>query len=376
VNAASSGEGSLRVTGLAIRNLRCLESTSLDALAPLNLFYGRNGSGKTSMLEAIGLLSIGKSFQVSKSRDLIRHGCDALSVTGRIEVAPERVARVGVSKTGGETEVSWNGARLSSASDLAERVPMIFVTPDSIDIVRGGPAQRRRVLDKTMFHVEPAFASVFKNFQRAAGQRAALLRRTTDPAAHAFWHATLGETAARLDAWRQSACEALEAEIRAMDWPSGLPEIALEYKRGWPHGRELDALLAESLDSDRRTGRMAYGPQRAEIRFSCEAGDVRSVFSRGQARVVATAVLLAQWQIIAAASGRRPIILFDDLGAELAPDFRTWVCRQLGETRAQRFVTVTERALIDQAFLEGDTAVFHVEHGAAHRENGPLTGRG
>lgn len=364
------------LTRLEVRRLRCIEHLVLEDLSLKNLLFGRNGSGKTSLLEALGLLSMGKSFQAGKSRDLIQRAADDLEVRGAVRFPGGRDAEVLVRKSGSQTHAHWNRIDVGAASELSSKLPMVVVTPDSIDLVRGGPAQRRRVLDKTMFHVEPSFRSVFRDYQRAVSQRAALLRSGAAPGAFGYWHEAIAQTATRLDTWRREASNRLATALEAMPWPDELPRIRLEYKRGWPEGDALSELLHDALASDRQTGRMRYGPQRAEIRFGSDEGDVRHAFSRGQARVVATALLLAQWQIIASASGVGPILLFDDLGAELARDYRAWVAERLAETAAQVFVTATERGLVDEGLIGADAAVFHVEHGNARRVNAPVPGRG
>lgn len=375
---SSGGPGvePVALTRLEVRRLRCIEHLVLDGLSRKNLLFGRNGSGKTSLLEALGLLSMGKSFQAGKSRDLIQRGAEALEVSAALRFPGGRAAEVRVRKSGSGTCARWNSIDVGAASELSSKLPMVVVTPESIDLVRAGPAVRRQVLDKTMFHVEPSFRSVFRDYQRAVSQRAALLRGAAKPRDFRYWHEAIAETAARLDSWRREACEWLGAALEALPWPSDLPSIRLEYKRGWPEDAALSVLLDEALASDRQTGRMRYGPQRAEIRFVSDQGDVRHAFSRGQARVVATAVLLAQWQIIASASGVGPILLFDDLGAELARDYRTWVAERLAETAAQVFVTATERGLVDEGLIGADATVFHVEHGQAWRMNASGAGRG
>ena len=361
----------VRLKRLEVRRLRCIEHLVLEDLSLKQFLFGRNGSGKTSLLEAIGLLSMGKSFQAGKTRDLIRRGAEDLEVRAAVRFPGGRDAEVLVRKGSSGTRACWNGMDVSAASELSARLPMVVVTPDSIDLVRGGPALRRRILDKTMFHVEPGFRSVFRDYQRAVSQRAALLRTSAHPRAFRYWHDTIAETAHRLDNSRREAATKLADVLGAMPWPTDLPRIQLNYRRGWPDDEALSSLLDEALVADRQTGRMRYGPQRAQIRFATDLGDIRHAFSRGQARVVATAVLLAQWQVIAGSSGLGPILLFDDLGAELAEDYRAWAAGRLAEMAAQVFVTATERGLINEDLIGAEAGVFHVEHGTARRVNAP-----
>src|SRR5690242_8905968 len=160
---------------LTVHNLRCVEDAELSLHPGRNLIWGGNGSGKTSLLEAIFLLGRGRSFRTRNSERLIRHGQPRLTVFGRTAADRPNAMGVQVARTGGTT-ARLNGATVGSLTELSQAFPVQVIDPGVHKLVEEGGFRRRRWMDWAVFHVEPGFADRWVRYTRAVKQRNAALR--------------------------------------------------------------------------------------------------------------------------------------------------------------------------------------------------------
>ena len=166
----------MRLRELRIRDLRAIESADLLLHPRLNAFVGPNGAGKTSALEAMHLLSYGRSFRRGPRQHLIRRTAGALSVYAELEHDPGGVDRLGlmIPATGGEVELHVNGGAEQRLGELLRRCAVCCHEPGSHELIAGPAELRRAYLDWSLFHVEPAFWATWRRYQRALQQRNAL----------------------------------------------------------------------------------------------------------------------------------------------------------------------------------------------------------
>ncbi|MBI5616336.1 MAG: DNA replication/repair protein RecF [Gammaproteobacteria bacterium] len=352
----------MRLESLQVLNVRRLQDARLEATAETNLIWGPNGSGKTSILEAIHLLGTGRSFRSHKAGEVITHGAASLVVAGTVREAPNSALRsLGIEKTSSTTRIRADGEPLKSASQLADALPVLTLTADSYHLLDGGPAIRRALLDRTLFHVEHAYLEKLKRAYRALQQRNELLRKGEFSRIE-IWNAQFVVHAEEMDQIRRGATDRLNRLLAEFSASNDLPEVALDYRRGWKAGMSLAELLEQHSVRDREMGFTGDGPHRAEVRISCAGRPAAQVVSRGQGKLVLAVLLAAHAELIAEKSGRRPVLLVDDLAAELD---RTSVRKALSTllgTRCQTFLTTIEPEVFANA-IDASTKVFHVEQG-------------
>jgi DNA replication and repair protein RecF len=342
-----------------VSNFRCLENADLDLSDGFNLIYGANASGKTSLLEALAYLGRGKSFRGAATTNLIRHGESEFVLFGETE-SNGRSRKLGVRNSRDGLEVRVDGSGDGGVAALADALPLQVIDPDVHNLVAGGPEMRRRFLDWVAFHVEHDHLHVWRRFRRALKQRNAALRSKSSPAAIRSWNAEFVELSARLDDSRQRA---LDVAIDSLvEYGAGLlgTELGFAYQRGWNKDRSLEQALEEGLERDLQQGSTQHGPHRADLRISYDERQARKLVSRGQQKLLASAMILAATETAQTALERPLLLLLDDPAAELDAES---LARLLAAVRGLGCQVVASSLDRDTLETPPGAAVFHVEHG-------------
>lgn len=356
----------MHLTRLDIAGLRRFERVTLAPGAGLNLLTGDNGAGKTSVLEALHLMAYGRSFRGRVRDGLIGTGVEAVEVFVEWrEVAAERSRKAGLRHYGQAWEGRLDGAGITHLGDLCAALAVVTFEPGSHALVTGGGESRRRLLDWGLFHVEPGFLPFWRRYARALKQRNASLKcRARDSEVDA-WDHELAEAGESITRARQRYVEQLQPHLQAAvaDLLPAAGGARLEFLPGW---RRDELTLADALllarERDRAAGFTSLGPHRADWRIDYADIPGREALSRGQAKLTALAILLAQAELHAGLRGEWPIVALDDLGSELDRAHQRRVVARLLASGAQVFITGTETpsAIRD---MEAPVTLFHVEQG-------------
>jgi len=366
------------LTRLDIHNVRNLADVRLAGLSAANILYGANGSGKTSVLESIHLLSAARSFRSHTARSVISHGAGHLTVYGKVAPVVEgnsvRERSLGVQRSrNGESDIRVSGSPVRSAAQLAAELPVLVLNSGSFDLLTGSPRDRRRFLDWGVFHVEHNYISVWQRYQRCIKQRNTLLRRGNIPDAELMsWTNELAAAGESLTLSRQAYFSRLStrfAQVIASVLPDSLP-VTLRFRRGWDREISLLDALNAGLVVDREQGYTHSGPQRADIRIFAGDASAADTLSRGQQKLVVSALKLAQGHLFAE-DGREEgcIFLLDDLPSELDKEHLRLICEEVERTRAQIFISCIDLADLCNVWRPPDSlSVFHVEHGQIMRK--------
>ena len=358
----------MQLTRLDIRDLRRFNEVSLAPAPGLNLLVGDNGAGKTSVIEALHLLAYGRSFRGRVRDGLVRSGAAAVEVFVEwVEPAPHapRVRRAGLRHSGADWTGRLDGESVGQLGELCAALAVVTFEPGSHDLIHGSSDLRRRFVDWGLFHVEPGFMGPWRRYARALKQRNVLLKqRVTDYQLDA-WDQELAQTGEALTEQRQSYLTQLVPYVVALADELGpaLGAARLSYLPGW---RREEMPLADALllarDRDLLAGHTSVGPHRADWRLDFAAIPGRDALSRGQAKLAALAVLLAQADLHRAVTGQSPVFCLDDLASELDRAHQRRVLQRLADAGSQVFVSGTE---IPPAVAELglEHRLFHVEHG-------------
>lgn len=349
-----------RLETLRVEGFRCLHPSDL-AFGERTTILGPNGAGKTSLLEAIFFLARGRSFRTRNNRKLVQTGADQLLV--RAELAGQgTVHRAGIQLSSAGLERRMDG-EAAAPQALASALPVVVIDPNIHALIEGGPDARRGFLDWGVFHVEPQYLVHFKRYRRALTQRNAALK-AEEPDLSA-WNGALLEAGETVTSARLRYIEAISEALAALGEALLDQPIRVSYRPGWAQDRSFGEALAEAEAKDRERGITHVGPHRGELVLALGEAPLRDHASRGQQKLAAAVLALAQVEILNAQDRAfEPLLLVDDPMAELGPAFLERFLHQLDRTPAQLVVT----GLTEAVKLPGEQGpLFHVEQGNFHR---------
>jgi len=345
------------LTRLEISNIRNLQSVRVDLKPGFNALCGPNGSGKTSFLEAVYLLGRGTSFRSKDLSRILPSGAQQFYVSGKLDAS---ISTLGVEFQASGIQFRIAGQKARGRLELAEHLPLLFISPESQALVSEGPQQRRRFLDWGVFHVEPEFLPAWRLYQRALKQRNKSLG---SPGVETVWDLELARTSELITKLRRDYLDRLSPYVEVyLQKLVGLEGVSLNFAPGWRQDLSYLEALRASLPQDREYGYTRQGPHRADVVLRIENRLARDTLSRGQQKLLVFAMLLAQVALLNEVAAIQPLIMIDELAAELDVAHRERVLRVLAELKAQIFITVTEqRALTQDDKLPINW--FHVEQG-------------
>jgi len=407
---------------LKISTFRNLNGASLEFSPQFNWIYGKNGSGKTSFLETIYLLSTGRSFRTRHAEEFIQDGHTSCVTAGSVfSKKGSQTIRLGVErhKTDG-LRLRMNEQSCETLSEWVKVLPIQLINVDSYQLLGGPPKPRRQFLDWAMFHVEHSFYMHLQRYRRALKQRNAALRtpsfKNRDAVTH--WNIELIEAGESINAMRREFLDTFypvfehhlnkllhlsgkgdgdaqsqreSNQVRESNQAEKLNQskvstqergskedqnlesrinISLAFKSGWNEKLSLEEALIASLDRDLALGYTSAGPHRADFSFYLEDDiPVETRLSRGQLKMFTSALFLARSHFVSAARDQDPVCLVDDLCSELDDEATERLLQGLMAQQAQVFITSIEKSVIE-TFLEKICSnsplrykMFHVEHG-------------
>ena len=358
----------MAISRVEIRDLRNLESVMLEPGEGINILSGANGAGKTSVLEGIYMLGRGRSFRTSQARPIIREGCDCVEVVG-VASGQSRVVG-GIRRRGKSSLIRINGESVSRMSELARVFPVQLVTPRSHELLERGPELRRRFLDWGLFHVEQSYGETIARYNRVLRQRNEALKRKGGEAAH--WEEQLSTLGEQIHLSRGRYLKSLVDSLTPLERQLKLPgNVELSMVRGWGGTDGLQNALVRRRDQDNRAGFTSAGPHRDDIRIQSEGASAVDRLSRGQQKMLVLGLILAQMLRVAEEIGHAPVLLVDDLAAELDTNARARVIEFLVERSIQVFISTLEPGLLGG--LPRSAAMFHVEQGCLQRQTKATT---
>lgn len=338
-------------------SFRCFETASFQPGPGFNLVAGANGSGKSSLLEALFFLGRGSSFRAARAEAAIRFDAERATLFARLGVGV--ATRVGLEIARGDGLGIRVDGNPGTRADLARALPVQILDPASHELVSGAPAVRRQFLDWGVFHVEHAFLNAWQRYRRALQQRNASLK-TRNAAGAWVWDETLATEGALVDGCRRRALQRMLPRVAAVGERLLGAEVEVSYLSGWAEGTELQEALVASRDRDLQMATTQVGPHRADFRISVRTRRARDTVSRGQEKLVAATLTLAQVELVADARGQTIVLLVDEPGADLDREHLSRLLAAVAAAPVQAFVTSLDPAAVA---LPAAARRFHVERG-------------
>ena len=350
---------------LSVHNIRNLAEVKLE-FTQLNIIYGENGSGKTSLLEAIHYLALGRSFRTHLASRVIHHDHDNLIVWGRANGHSVGVQRF----KNGDVTIKVDGDKINKLTSLVEYLPLQLITPESFTLLTGGPKTRRQFVDWGVFHTDNEFHPLWNKCKRLLKQRNALLKRKASYREISYWDRELVQHAQQLSALRNNYINSFNPVLQGII-ERFLPDVCVKvtYTQGWDKKVELLQLLESNYQRDVALGYTTAGPHKADLRLRCGNVPVQDALSRGQLKLLVCALRIAQGVHLREQVNKQTIYLVDDISSELDTNKRQVLIDQLVDTQAQLFLSVIDVSQIELQTSKYQTRMFHVKQGVVIQDN-------
>jgi DNA replication and repair protein RecF len=359
----------MSITSLRILDFRNLAAAEISpCVQGLNIICGDNGSGKTSLLEAIYYLGLGRSFRSSTATRMIKHESLKFSLFAQLISENERLIPIGAERdVHGISRSRLAEQDVTSIAELASLLPILIINSQSHQLFEAGPIFRRKYLDWGLFYHFKQFLPCWRQFERVLKQRNVILRDKRPRNELEPWTAELIKLALELDRYRHQYIHELTAIISELAAELlNLPPIELSYDSGWPKDADLNALFVSKWADEYRFGYTLYGPHRADLEVKIQQVPAKYFLSRGQQKLLICAMILAQGMLLAKHANKGLIYLIDDLPAELDLHSRQKLISLLSRQPTQIFITAVDAGTICDLTTISNVPmkVFHVEHGS------------
>ena len=365
----------MKLVAIACEDFRNLHGVELAPHPRFNILEGRNGQGKTNLLEAIHLLGLLRSFRDAQLQTMIAF--DAPRATIRATLEREGVERtIGIELSPKGKRVVLDGRVVTEAAAVVGQLSVVLFGPEDLELTKGGPTVRRRFLDRAVFGVWAAYYDEARAYVTALRNRNRLLKDAAsgpaDPTMLDVFDVELARRGARV-LWRRLSfvCELrplLEEVFGAISGGRLAADVAYDGGRACPAGGDEDELevflltrLRATRESDLRRGYTGAGPHSDDLAVTIDGRSARLFASQGQHRALALALKIAEMQRIEEALGASPVLLLDDVSSELDRERNAHLMHYLDRGGGQVFITTTDRSWIR---VTGESQVFRVADGS------------
>jgi DNA replication and repair protein RecF len=368
------------VRALSLTGFRSYEQLEVSLVDGPHVIVGQNAAGKTNLLEALVVLSSGRSHRSGADVDLIHWGSPfarshAVVSSGTRDMELE-VVIAAQAMAGGRKRIRINGVN-RRANALAPVLRTVLFAPEDMLLVVGSPSLRRNLLDALVVQREASAAAVMSTYARALTQRNSLLRRLRDelgsPEELRYWDGVIIEAGGHILDWRHETLDRLAAPLAAAhtEIAPQESELTLRYVsnvEARPDETRTDALrrrLAETAEKEVWNGATLVGPHRDDLAFISGGREMTLFASRGQQRTAILALKLAELDLLTEIDGRPPLLLADDVFSELDPDRRAHLVRRIGGL-PQALITTTTASDLDPALVAA-SSVWEVVPGSVRQ---------
>ena len=340
---------------IELKNFRNYKNQKLELNKNVNVLYGENAQGKTNIIESIFLCSMGKSFRAKKDKEMIKLDEDSCSV----EVEYEKSDREGKIKIeiGNKKNIFVNDIKIKRLSELLGKINIVIFTPDDIEIIKGGPDQRRKFLDIMISQLRPNYILILSLYQKTIEQRNNYLKQIKeeqkDENLLEIWDEKLAEYAIKICEYRKEFIEKLKPKMEKLhkEITNNKEEIKIEYVTECLDKKIYLDLLKERRKLDILKGFTTKGVHRDDFVIYINGRQLNVYGSQGQQRTSILTLKLAELNLIYDEIGEYPILLLDDFMSELDKSRRESLVQHIKET--QVIITCTDKlALENFEYLE------------------------
>ncbi|AFT66044.1 DNA replication/repair protein RecF [Cycloclasticus sp. P1] len=358
----------MSLVDVQIKDVRNIENIIFQPSPKLNIIVGPNGSGKTSILESLYILSRARSFRTQNITKVLSHNKDSLIVFAQL--AYVNVShKIAIKKNKHKTIIRINARSEKKSSELSRLFHAHLIRPESQTLLENGGVDRRAFIDTGVFHVKHSFLNISKQYNHLLKQRNKLLK-TKQLDTLTVWNNKLIEYGTIVSHEREKYLELLDKELKGIACQFiGDAEVTLNYLKGWDKSLSFEDALNKAKDRDILYGFTTAGAHKADIKVLVNGRLAQDYLSRGQMKLLVIAMYLAQIKLMRDRVSKSVCVLLDDLGAELDRENVRKVMFFLQKLNIQTFVTTTNIDLFLEFIDAKETKVFHVKRGVMQIED-------
>lgn len=369
----------MKVERLDLKNFRNYESQTIVFGDGVNILYGENAQGKTNILEALYITATGKSQRTNNYQDMIKYGSDGFEIS--LEAATrERINCVNIRysrEKGKYAEI--NGIRRNRISDILGAMNMIFFSPETLDIVKGAPAQRRKFLDILLCQVSKSYLFSLQQYNRLVKNKSLALKKGRNDRKYdeiiPIWNANIAKHGGKIAYIRDRTVrrlnEYMKEEIRKISNYREDSDLVYKTYTGCYlsadeayYAERLTSKLKEGMDREKKMGQCLYGPHRDDVEILLNGMNSRQYCSQGQQRSLALALVLSELKWIEEIKGDTPVLLLDDVMSELDHGRQEYLVK--GLKNIQTIITTTDDHILSHGGF-GNANKYKVVNGTVNK---------
>lgn len=353
-----------------LENFRNYDNLDIEFKKDFNLIYGNNAQGKTNILEAIYLSAIGKSFQTNKDNEMIKIGKEKAKVEIEYETK-DREGKITVEIAEKKT-FFINGIKQKKISDIIGKINIVLFYPDNIDIIKGGPAERRRFLDIMISQLKPNYIHILNKYLKTLEQRNAYLKQikfdNKSKDMLEIWDESLSGLSYQIYTYRSEYIQKIKEKIKVIhnkitNCGQQDEKIEISFISSGKTQKEYYENLIKNRENDIRKGYTSTGSHRDDFEIIINDKKVNIYGSQGQQRTSVLSLKLTELNIIQDEIGEPPILLLDDFMSELDENRRNNLTNAIENN--QVFITCTDKILVE----EKNNTIYHIENAKLSKGN-------
>ncbi len=335
----------MKIKDIKLKNFRNYEDEKASFSEKINIFIGKNGQGKTNLLEALYFSSMGRSFRTSKDKELIRIGMDFTNIhINYIRDGYDETFK-GIIRKDGKKKLEKSGIVLEKISELMGEILTVIFSPEDLKIVKEEPEKRRKFIDKELCQLSPKYLNSLSKYKKLLLQKNMYLKgEKIDKILLDIWNRQLAKEGFYIIKERKKFIEKLE-EISnkiMLDITEEKENLKLKYKSNsfGETEEECYELISSSYEDDIRNRTSLIGPHKDDFKIISNDINIRKFGSQGQQRTAALSLKLSELAILENETGRKPILLLDDVMSELDPYRQEYLIKSFNKN--QIFITMAE----------------------------------
>lgn len=334
----------MKITNIFISNFRNIKASCLTTDSNINIIYGANGCGKTSLLESISYLSICRSFRGTNANFLIQNKEQEFVLNASIEEELNNLlykVSLGVIRNRAqENIVSIDGQKTNRLTELIDRICTQAIYPECVDLIIQGPEFRRKFIDWGLYYQFNDFKNLYAQYKKVLRQRNSLLKSNVSNAQIFMWDELLSLLSIKINNYREQYLSLFLPELQTT-LAAFLPGLNFSFylAKGYPKDTKLIDLLRENLEKDKNLGYTLYGCHRADLKIKVNNLNAAATLSRGQLKLLVCAMRIVQGRVLYLSTKRKCIYLIDDINSELDLNSQARLLENIESIDHQVFIT-------------------------------------